>query len=326
MLTPKTKLILVIALLISMLAVLGMTLDSGVTASAKTLKGKLLRRYDKIKLKPDARELDLLRRTSAQEGPQERLVENKIPKHVPLKVKLKAVKEAKIKDLTNSDWVRDFELEVTNISDKPIYYLELWLMLPDTMSENNNPLAFSLRHGRIDFTHFDTRPVATDVPIQPGETHTFAIPEEWQQGWREFKVRRNAPDPKKLHIEFIQLSFGDGSGFDGGGEPYPYKRKQSSTGACREGPRGTAENASTKNGRNPFPALLHQSLLSMPTAVSANFFLVQTAYRQPETEAAPDINCPGTDCIFSKATPVGFSGHGVLIHNICIDLSLLIGI
>ena len=143
-----------------------------------------------------------------------------------------ANKETKIKDLNNPDWVRDFELEVTNTSNKPIYFLELWLMLPEIRSENNNPIAFSLRFGRIDFIHFNTRPISTDVPIQPGETYTLSIPEKWQQGWREFKLRSNEHDPRKVKIELVHMSFGDGTGFDGGGEAYPYKKNQSSNDPC----------------------------------------------------------------------------------------------
>lgn len=162
--------------------------------------------------------------SSSAQSNQEREVEDRVPKQVPIKVKLKSEKERAFKDRNNAQWYRDFELEVTNTSDKPIYFLELWLMLPEVKSENNNPIAFSLRYGRIDFIHFDTRPIATDVPIQPGETHTFTIPEGEQQGWREFKSRRNMPDPGKVRIKFVQVTFGDGTGFDGGGLAYPYKK------------------------------------------------------------------------------------------------------
>ncbi|PYS25699.1 MAG: hypothetical protein DMF72_00745 [Acidobacteria bacterium] len=118
-----------------------------------------------------------VRQSSSAQSSRERQVDNEIPKHVPIKVKLKAEKEKKFKDLGNPNWVRDFELEVTNTSDKPIYFLEFLLELPETVSENNNPIAFSLRYGRIDFIHFNTRPTDTDVPIQPGETHNFTIDE-----------------------------------------------------------------------------------------------------------------------------------------------------
>jgi hypothetical protein len=139
-------------------------------------------------------------------------------------------------------------------------------MLPEVKSENNNPIAFSLRYGRIDFIHFDTRPIATDVPIQPGETHTFTIPEGKQRGWRQFKLRRNAPDPGKTKIEFVHLSFGDGTGFSGGGEAYPYKRMQSSTGPCRGGTEQSADKT-YGNAGIAFPALRHHSFLPTPAAI-----------------------------------------------------------
>ena len=141
--------------------------------STEEKRTKVLRRKGQLKLKPTAREI-----TSLNNGMQEekRELEDKIPKHVPIKVKIRSEKEKGFKDLTNGNWLRDFELEVTNTSNKPIYFLELWLMLPDTKTENNRPLAFSLRYGRDDFIDYETRSVATDVPIQPHETYTFIIP------------------------------------------------------------------------------------------------------------------------------------------------------
>src|SRR6266550_1523886 len=46
----------------------------------------------------------------------EREFEQKIPKHLPIKIKLKADKEREIKDLKNTNWVSDFAVEVTNTS------------------------------------------------------------------------------------------------------------------------------------------------------------------------------------------------------------------
>ena len=234
--SPKgIKLILAVVLAASLVILVGVTLNVGRTASAPPLTGKLLKRHDKTKVKPTAAQVNLLRGQTLPK--EERQVEDKIPKHVPLKVKLRKEKEKAFKDLDNAQWYRDFELEVTNTSDKPIYFLELWLTLPEVKSEHDVQIAFSLRYGRADFIQFETRPIGTDVPIRPGETYTFTIPETDQQGWRCFKARGNA-DPKKAAIKFIQLSFGDGTGFNGTDAlPYPYKRDQSSSAPCRESPR-----------------------------------------------------------------------------------------
>jgi len=76
---------------------------------------------------------------SIAQSPKMRDVDITVPSHVPLKIKLKAEKEASFKDRTNTEWLRDFQLEVTNTSSKPIYLLILWLVLPDTITDDNHP-------------------------------------------------------------------------------------------------------------------------------------------------------------------------------------------
>ena len=228
MLTSKRiKLGLAIALVVSVLAILANSFHAaGTNASAKTLRAKLLRRHDRTNEKPNSAELESLRRQASQQ--EERAIEDKIPKHVPLKTKIRAEKEKLVKDLNNPQWARDLELEVTNTSRKPIYFLELWVVLPELVNASGHPDGFSLRYGRIEFVDFNTIALPTDIPIQPGETYTFKIPEQDQRGWQTHKLRENRKDPKKLNLVFVQLAFGDGSGFNGtDAKPYPYNREQS---------------------------------------------------------------------------------------------------
>jgi len=63
------------------------------------------------------------RLTSSSAAVQERVFENKIPAHIPIKIKIKKEKEESFKDLKNEKWLREFELEVTNTGDKPIYFI-----------------------------------------------------------------------------------------------------------------------------------------------------------------------------------------------------------
>lgn len=189
-----------------------------------------------------------VRTSSIAQSSQERKVEDEMPKNVPIKIKFKAEKEAKVKDLNNSDWLRDFELEVTNTSSKPIYFLEFWLVFPDVLSESGRRIGIPLRYGRLDFIHFNTIARPDDVPIPPGGEYLFKIPEDGQKGWDLSKARNHRADPKKIQIEFVQLSFGDGSGFDGDAKPYPYKKDQSSTTPCREGPGQVVTKAEVSNG------------------------------------------------------------------------------
>ena len=174
----------------------------------------------------------------AQAEPQlERQVENKIPKHVPITIKLKKEKEKAFKDIKNEKWLQDFELEVTNTSNKPIYFLELFVVLPEIVVEDGHSVAIPLRYGRVDFIDFDTMATPSDQPIPPGETLTLTVPEGNQRGWSWHKTKENRPDPTRVEIILVQLSYGDGSGFNStGATPYPHKKAQSSSNPCREGP------------------------------------------------------------------------------------------
>lgn len=89
---PKgIRLLLAFALLGSLSVLLTATLNIGKTnAAGGTLRAKLLRRNGQTKLKPTAQELGSLR---AQVQPkEERLLENMIPKHVPLGIKIRKVR------------------------------------------------------------------------------------------------------------------------------------------------------------------------------------------------------------------------------------------
>ncbi|HKP39273.1 MAG TPA: hypothetical protein VJT71_20615 [Pyrinomonadaceae bacterium] len=269
--------------------------------SGSTLKSKILRRKDQLKSKLTANEISLLRRNaSAQE---ERKVENEIPKHVPIKIKLKADKEKKFKDLDNPGWYRDFELEVTNTSSKPIYFLELWLVYPEINSGNGAPVGIPLRYGRMNFIEQKTVPIPTDVPIQPGETFVFTIPERDRKGWEAHKKHENTPDPKKVLLWFVQLSFGDGTGFDGiDANEYPYKNGKKSSLPCREGPATVAEGGPVNGFSTTFQAIVrNESLFPVTGRLSAGYFSALNGgygFLRNSTPA-PDICC-GSGCFFMK--------------------------
>ena len=267
-------------------------------ATGSLLKSKILRRQDRLKEKPNASELALLRNQATTE--KERQVENKIPNHVPIKTKLKADKEKKFKDLDNPDWYRDFELEVTNTSDKPIYYLDLWLVYPEIISDNGRRVGVVLRYGRMDFVDFNTRALATDIPILPGATIKLKIPEMDQKGWLAHKIHEKRPDPKKVEISFTQLSFGDGSGFNGSdGLPYPYKRAQSSNRFCSEETDEPPEKDKKRQSR--FNALFQAYSMQQPAEIlPVNFFVGRSTRIKSRPQSG--LCCPGTNCSWKKNT------------------------
>src|SRR6266702_8737336 len=83
----------------------------------------------------------------AESIPKRRLFENRVPGHLPIKVKLKQDKEKLYRDLKNENWAGDFEIEVQNIGDRPIYSILFLLEVPDAKIADSYQ-AFSIVYGR----------------------------------------------------------------------------------------------------------------------------------------------------------------------------------
>lgn len=158
----------------------------------------------------------------------ERQLENLMPKHIPLGVKIKKEKEKEFKDLNNEKWARDFELEVTNTGDKPIYRFYLLLTLDVKNSLGQDVLA-PVYYGRTELSDLRIRATPDDVPLNPGESVVLKLHPGMLDAWDILKRRENWPRPKKLKIELIGLSFGDRTGYMGNdGTLLPHKRNDQS--------------------------------------------------------------------------------------------------
>src|SRR5918999_384541 len=94
---------------------------------------------------------------STAQSSEERELIDEIPKHIPIKVKIKKEKEKAFKDLKNEKWVRDFQLEITNTGTKPIYYLNLWIDLPEITGPGGFKMGFSVSYGRGEFISIETK-------------------------------------------------------------------------------------------------------------------------------------------------------------------------
>ncbi len=152
------------------------------------------------------------RQTSSSAALQDRIFENKIPAHIPIKIKIKKEKEQSFKDLKNEKWLREFELEVTNTGNKPIYFLYISLGT-NVKVDNDLEMAYSLTYGRAELGDIVTKATSDDIPIKPGDTINLkmgAVP-YWEKGVRE----KLWPDSTKFTAEIQGLSFGDGTGYFG---------------------------------------------------------------------------------------------------------------
>jgi hypothetical protein len=160
---------------------------------------------------------------SAAQPVPERELKDEIPKHLPLKIK--------VKNLNNEKWMNDLEIEVTNTGEKPIYFVMFSLFFADVKMENGDDIGFPLRYGRSALYSTENRATPEDVPIQPGVTIFIKAPEGLSKGWEKFRISHNMPRPKKIGIQFHSLNFGDGTGFHTtGGLPLP--KQQTSNRAC----------------------------------------------------------------------------------------------
>src|SRR5215208_1116515 len=139
----------------------------------------------------------------------EREVVEKIPKHLPIKVKVR--KPEKLKDATNEDWLGEVELEVTNTGTKPIYFLDLDIFMPDVFAPNGLNFGYRLSYGRGALIAFGEPVRPDDVPLQPGEVVVLKVPAADAEGWKRGRAKSKMTNPKKIELLFIQINFGDGT-------------------------------------------------------------------------------------------------------------------
>ena len=197
-------------------------------ATGPTLKSKILRRKDRLKEKPNAYEKALLRKHAAVK--EERELENKIPPHLPIKIKIRAEKEKAFKDIDNPNWFADLEIEVKNTGNKPIYYLLIVLHLPEMVVGDSHEV-FPLRYGRPALSVFGAKVEPDDVAIKPDETYVFQIQPKLAAAYQRRLNTDGSPRIKKLWLDFQTINYGDGTGFHGTtGTPWPEPRKNSALG------------------------------------------------------------------------------------------------
>jgi hypothetical protein len=132
-----------------------------------------------------------------------------------------------IRHVKDEAWLERLEIEVKNISTKPIFYLQIEVGFPDLVSTELDGvprmLVMPLSFGRRDLLQKGNSPDLADVAIQPGESYVFKIPEQYRRGLQDRLNRGIVPDAAvaRIGITVDSVSFGDGMGFRSG-VPYPF--------------------------------------------------------------------------------------------------------
>jgi hypothetical protein len=229
----------------------------------------------------------------AQNSASQRVLEDKLPAHLPIKVK--------VKNLEKDKWLDELEVEVRNTGDKPIYYLSFAVVTPEVTAYTGDPMGFPLRYGNMELVDAKKRPEPEDVPINPGEIHVFKLSEREVKGWKRHRTDSRQADPKKIVLVFNSLRFGDGTGFTTtGGVPFPSKKVSRNTcGKERKESAAAATGDYLRSTRPPdtFPTSSFSFLpvSSLPANFLGTFKLTGST---AGVTNAPDLCCPGTSCSY----------------------------
>jgi hypothetical protein len=128
-----------------------------------------------------------------------------IPKHIPITVE--------VRNLDKDDWLSEFEIEITNIGEKPIYFLSFVLILPDSKDSSGVPTGFPIRYGRSELYVYENKVNSEDIPLKVGESSVLKLSEKSVKNWKKAKNSFNMQESKVIQLSFQMLRFGDGSGF-----------------------------------------------------------------------------------------------------------------
>ena len=214
---PHNRILLglvLLALLNSAFIATQLSTGQGPQTNNPPLKMKVLRDKAHVRNSPGPSEIAAFKKTLPQEN--ERQLVDLIPKHVPIKIKIKKEKEAGFKDLNNEKWGWEFELEVTNTGTKPIYALDFHVWT-EVKTASGSRVMFPLYYGRNELGDIRTKAEPTDVPIKSGESVSLTIHPGILNAWDYRRKHENRPLPKRLEVKFQFLSFGDGTGYVGSG-------------------------------------------------------------------------------------------------------------
>ncbi len=159
---------------------------------------------------------------STQSSQAERKAEIPKFKHAPVVI-------TEVRNLRNENWLRDLEVEVKNVSEKPVYFIHVSLLLPDMPVDPPEPRAdgltplravagFPLDYGDGRLINLKEISSPQDTPLMPGETYVLRVPDMHVKGLEHMKRRQGVGDEvtKRIVLEVNTVSFGDGTGFIAG--------------------------------------------------------------------------------------------------------------
>jgi hypothetical protein len=132
--------------------------------------------------------------------------------------------EVKVKNLQSKSWHRDLEIEVKNVSKRPIYFILAYLTFPDDSAPSSvDEVGFSLHYGKPENIMISHLADPEDLHLDPDKTYVFTLPEPERSGF-EARHKKYPGLDKNLVFTIALVSFGDGTGWQSG-EPRDKRKK-----------------------------------------------------------------------------------------------------
>lgn len=115
-----------------------------------------------------------------------------------------------------------FQIEVKNISGKPIYHININVLLPDAREYlNGNIGGFNLKFGSTRLVTIGSMAEPLDDKINPGEKYLLKVNESTSKNFFTFSENKDLIRAKgtwHIVLDMQHVSFGDGSGYQAGSE------------------------------------------------------------------------------------------------------------
>jgi hypothetical protein len=130
------------------------------------------------------------------------------------------VKIENMDKLQSSNFPQDFEIQMRNISKKPIYFMDVMVLLSETakLGLGGSSFGFRVRFGNPKLTSINNRPDSTDTPAKPGETFVLkpdAANVKDLRSYFQSRIDSSNVDAALSNVTLIfqVINFGDGTGY-----------------------------------------------------------------------------------------------------------------
>ncbi len=145
-------------------------------------------------------------------------LENKVPKHLPIKVEILYGKRAEV--------LENAEIKVTNTGKRPIFFLKLIVSTADSPELSVKYGLSSFYFGRRELITFGNLANSDDPSLKPGESLLFTVSKKRVVAHRQARRDEHQIIPERYELIFQFLNFGDDTGFSGTtGKPYSFKKE-----------------------------------------------------------------------------------------------------